>query len=494
MKTRMSRRREEVELKLALPVSQAARLEGQLAQLPVLQGCKKTQLHLHNVYWDTPDQVLRKHQMVLRLRRFGSDNKPQWVQTLKMGGSNVSALSRRGEWEVPVSGAKLSLEALQGSPWSDVDPDGVIFNALAPCFVTTFERTSWQVHGANDSRIEVSLDVGRITANHQHATICELELELLEGQPPALFEMARHIACAIPTIPLSMSKAERGYALAEGSLRQPVRSHPPGLTSEMSLTFAAACLLREMLSQFTANLVLLRHSNAPELVHQARVGWRRFRSALRLFRPAWVGVEPPSWQALHPLLKHLGELRDLDVAVVDTLPRLAAAYAAGDFRRENRWQAMQKTLTQAAMRRRRAVLRTLAQPAVGVALLSLVAWLENLSHQPVPGKGGRDVKASLRRWARHRMARLHHRLSAKSDKAGDLESQHRVRILAKRLRYGVESLQPLLAQRHAQSWYQQATTLQAKLGWTRDVMQAAVLAESLGVDADIIAFLRGVKG
>lgn len=493
MKTLVSRRREEVELKLALPVSRAARLESQLARLPVLQGCKKTQVHLHNVYWDTPDQFLRQHQMVLRIRRFGSDKNPQWVQTMKMSDSNVSALSRRGEWEVPVPGASPSLDALQDSPWLDFDPDRVIFNALAPCFVTAFERTSWQVHGANDSCIEVSLDIGRITVNHQHAAICELELELLEGQPAALFEIAHHIACVMPTIPLSMSKAERGYALADGSLFQPVRSYPPSLTSEMSLTFAAAYLLREMLSQFTVNLVLLRNSKAPELVHQARVGWRRFRSALRLFRPAWVGVEPPSWQALHPLLKHLSELRDLDVAVVDTLPRLAAAYAAGDLRRQDRWQAMQQTLRHAGMRRRRAVLRTLAQPAVGVALLSLVAWLENLSHQPVPGKGVRDVKTSLRRWARHRMARLHHRLSAKSEHAGTPESQHRVRILAKRLRYGIESLQPLLAERRAQSWYGQATTLQASLGRARDVMQAAVLAESLGVDADIIEFLRGVK-
>jgi CHAD domain-containing protein len=45
------------------------------------------------------------------------------------------------------------------------------------------------------------------------------------------------------------------------------------------------------------------------VVHQARVGWRRFRSALRLFKPVFAGGELPSWQALKVMLSFLGELR-----------------------------------------------------------------------------------------------------------------------------------------------------------------------------------------
>lgn len=38
---------------------------------------------------------------------------------------------------------------------------------------------------------------------------------------------------------------------------------------------------------------------------------------------------------------------------------------------------------------------------------------EEVEFKLVSGKGVRDVKNSLRRWARHRMARLHHRVVSK---------------------------------------------------------------------------------
>lgn len=187
------RRPEEIELKLALPASDPVGLEMKLASLPALVRRKPVHLHLHNTYCDTPDQKLRQQRMALRLRRVDSELNPQWVQTLRMGASDDSALSQRGEWETAVSGAELDLAALPAAPWSDIDPDGSLFRVLAPSLVTRFDRSSWTVRKPGGTVVAVSLDVGQIVAEDRSVPLCELELELLAGQPATLFALAQQI-------------------------------------------------------------------------------------------------------------------------------------------------------------------------------------------------------------------------------------------------------------------------------------------------------------
>ena len=485
-------RSQEIELKLALPTSDPASLVKRLARTPVLARRKAKHLHLHNVYYDTPEQILRRERVTLRLRRVGSEAKPQWLQTLKTGSRGDSALSQRGEWEVPVPTAQLSFKALKATPWSGIDPDSTVFRALTPCFVTTFERTSWLVRRRDGGVVEVALDVGQIVAGDKRAPICELELELKVGQPAALFDIAQQIARTIAVLPANLSKAERGYALAQDSLDMPLRAQPPKLTSNLPLSEAARCVLREMFCQFTANLNALRTSDDPEVMHQARVGWRRFKSAWRLFKPALAADAVPSWQALRPLLTFLGELRDLDVARTDTLPPFADAYTAGDTRRAQAWQAMTQALTHSANLQRKAVRYALQEPAVGAILLATTQWLEGLSAPKEPGDARVKPEVSLRHWARRRIVHLHAQLKLALKDAGSPDSQHRARILAKRMRYGIEALRSLLPKKRSQRWYQQATSLQTSIGATRDVMQAATLVARLEVDRGLVEFLRGV--
>ena len=487
----ISRRSQEIELKLALPTSDPSGLAKQLARTPLLARRKPAHQRLHNVYYDTPEQVLRQERVALRLRRVGSDAKPQWLQTLKMGGRGDSALSQRGEWEVPVPGALLSLGALKATPWSGIDPEGRVFRALAPCFVTTFERTSWVVRRRDGSVIEVALDIGHIAVDNKTTPICELEFELLAGQPVALFEIAQQIARIIAVLPQTMSKAERGYALAQNCLDVPLRALPPKLTPDLPLPEAARRVLREMFCQFTTNLNALRSSDDPEVVHQARVAWRRFRSALRLFKPVLVADAVPSWQALQALLSFLGELRDLDVAQTETLPSLAHAYTADDARRTEAWQAMTQALLHAADLQRKSVRIALQEPAAGAALLAITQWLEGLSALTGPDATETELKLSLRRWARRRIVRLHAQLQIASKDTGNPESQHRARILAKRMRYGIEALRSLLPKKRTKRWYQQATSLQESIGATRDVTQAAVLVAKLQAERGLVDFLRG---
>jgi CHAD domain-containing protein len=110
--------------------------------------------------------------------------------------------------------------------------------------------------------------------------------------------------------------------LASNGIDAPLSTSPPVLWRGMSLHDTAREVLREMLAHCTGNLVAPRQSDDPEVVHQARVAWRRFRSARRLFKPVLAGADMPSLQPLDPLLGLLGEIRDLDVALLETWPRI----------------------------------------------------------------------------------------------------------------------------------------------------------------------------
>lgn len=272
----------------------------------------------------------------------------------------------------------------------------------------------------------------------------------------------------------------------------PVYARPPPLHRKQPVPDAAGCVLREAFAQFTGNLEALRTSEDPEAVHQARVGWRRFKSALWLFKPVLVPPAMAPWQDLQPLLYGLGEVRNLDVALHDTLPPLADAYAAGAPRRVAAWQALIHTLTLAARQQRKAARTTRQHPAIRAALRATAQWLQQLPPQPTQDQASTKQTEELRHWARQRMAQLHDRLQAALKTAADAEGQHRVRILAKRMRYSIEALRPLLPAQRTQRWYQQATALQTRLGAARDVAQASMLVEPWDIDGGLSEFLRGV--
>jgi len=480
---------QEVELKLSLPGSDVADLAKRLARSSALARRKPSQQSLMNIYFDTPDQALRQRGVALRLRRVGSEADPRWLQTLKTSGSGRSALSQRGEWESPVAGPALELAALADTAWSGIDPGGRLFATLAPCFVTRFERTLWLLRQRSGSVVEVALDIGQVEADGKLAPICELELELKAGPPAALFDLARQLGRGVAVLPANRSKAERGFLLAQGTLNRPQRAQLSPMVLPLSRLELAQGVLREMFAHFSQNLDTLRTSNDPEVVHQARVGWRRFRSGVRLFGKTLAVAGPPSWLELQPLLAGLGTQRDLDVAVTETLPALADGFVMGQANQAQAWLAMSTALTHTASVQRQQLGQTLQTPAVGLCLLALTEWLENLT---VSDPAGRVKKDALRRWAKRRTRRLHLRLAQAQASADTPMQQHRVRILAKRLRYGVEALRELLPRQLAEACSKQATQLQSSLGLSRDVARASALVAEHDQDPVIQAYLQGV--
>lgn len=481
----------EIELKFALPALDPVALATSLARLPALVRRKPAHIPLHNVYYDTPEQTLRGKRMALRLRQIGSVDNPQWVQTLKIGGNAESALSQRGEWEQALPVGQINQALLQATPWHDFDPAGLVFDALRPCFITCFERTCWTLKKRDGSCVEVALDIGQVSANNLSTPLCELEIELIRGAPEALFDTARSIARSIPLLPLNVSKAERGYRLAQGSLHAPLRARAPALSDKMDLTEIARTVLREMFLQFSANLATLKMSDDPEVLHQARIGWRRFRSAFKFFGKHVDQSQIPSHAGLRPLLDAIATLRDLDVVAAETLPMLAGPYTAGDAQRQRQWQDLLLALDAELLAQRCKVRRELDEAAVGLALLEMVRWLE-LPWVPTIGSLPDDEPRSVSTWAKRRIERLFNHLNIGAADSPEPLVQHQVRLISKRLRYCIEALRPLLPKRRAERWYHTAVDLQTRIGANRDLIQAIEITTRLRTAEGIVAFLRGM--
>jgi inorganic triphosphatase YgiF len=325
---------------------------------------------------------------------------------------------------------------------------------------------------------------GRSTPLH------ELEIELLEGDPGAVFEAALQIGLHLSLLPLHMSKAERAYRLAEGTLDAPLRARPPALTKEMTFSAVAQTVLRESFLQFTANLYTLRISDAPEVLHQARVGWRRFKSALKLFKQLGPESSLPTRVSLKPLLAHMTELRDLDVAACEVLPAHAEAYQIGDTKHVLSWRAMEEALEQERWRLRTELRKALADPAVGRTLLQITHWIETTAIHRPDGKT-RHKKQGVSAWASKRIAHLAEQVKAIPAKSKDPAVQHQLRILCKRLRYSVENLRTLLPRKRAERWLQTAIHSQTRIGRERDQLQAIAIAKRLQAADGLVQFLRG---
>jgi triphosphatase len=233
----------ETEIKLRVSRATLAALRDH----PLLKKRNKSgweQRELFNQYFDTPERDLAAAKVALRVRRDGE----QFIQTLKTRGQSVAGLSERNEWDWNLAKAKLDLKKLDDSCWpaalAELDK-----KQLVPIFTTDFIREKAEIawgRGKAKVVIEAALDLGKVIAGEGEEEICELELELRQGEPEALLELAAELAADLALMPCDISKAERGYRLFDAgsySLSLPA----PSLSAETSLDDSVAALAWHLL-------------------------------------------------------------------------------------------------------------------------------------------------------------------------------------------------------------------------------------------------------
>ena len=463
----------EVELKFELPPGAHADF-GKLAPLAL---ARPGHARLFAMYFDTPDCDLAKHGMALRLRRSGRT----WKQALKSGASGEGGLHSRDEWEFERPDASIDLALFAHTPLAKLPDAGNLHRQLREVFRVQVKRTTWELEVAPGTRVEVALDSGEVANASGREPVSEVEIEILEGETPELFDFAGRLVEAAPLRPSSVTKAERGYRLARREKPAPVKSRAPALDAAMSPGEAAQAALAAGLSQLQANEAGALATSDPEYLHQMRVATRRLRSALRAFRsvldPAFVRAAD---SGLRAIAQETGAARDWDVLATQTLPAVLAAY--GD-------EGVSRTiLARVAVKRRaarEAMRDALRSTSYARSVLVIARWLA----QPQAAAGS---SANLAAFASRAVARRHRKLLARARHPARLDAaaRHKVRIEAKRVRYIVEGFAPLYPKKPVRAYLKALAQIQEDLGEANDAVVATAYLQDVAMTAASVKLAR----
>ena len=181
---------------------------------------------LENSYLDTADMTVLNRGGSARVRHVSGDNMDYFEQTVKYKGGASSGLHQRYEWNVRTDSSSFSIDRFKNNAGKDGDPVeflDLVFEGLKNtdlmifCF-NSFYRTAYKLKYGN-SLIEACVDSGVIKSplNDETDEICELELELIEGDVNDLTDLTELIVKENECVPLDKSKFMRTLALAMGN-------------------------------------------------------------------------------------------------------------------------------------------------------------------------------------------------------------------------------------------------------------------------------------
>ncbi|KQP44209.1 CHAD domain-containing protein [Pseudorhodoferax sp. Leaf274] len=441
----------EIELKFDIPRAALPALEA------ALRGPGSRRTHLQARYFDTLQGDLAAHGVALRLRKEG----PRWVQTAKaLGDGPVQRL----EHNVDLGPARKSQVAQADPARHAGTPVGrrlqhVLRQAGTP-LVEVYGTDIWratQELQVGTSRIELALDQGRVLAPSpdgglpRSAVVCELELELLEGDVGDLAGVAAEWAARHGLTLSTVTKSERGLRLAHGqSTRAAVKASAPQWTAGSGFPDGATvqrAVVGACLAQILPNASeIAAGSEDAEQIHQLRVGLRRLRTALRELAPLGPGLDADWETALAQAFRALGARRDRQQLQERMQPRLLAAGAP---------PIVLPPAQDSAPSPAEAV-RDSAFQATLVALVGFAAA------QAGTGLAPRDTQRHLRK----RLDRLQQRVRDEGARFEELapEARHSLRKRLKRLRYLAEFVGACFAPRRAAQFTRALEPAQDALG------------------------------
>jgi triphosphatase len=450
----------EVELKLATSKT-GLRKALALPWLRKMAGDGIQRRHLASVYFDTQKLALRDHGVSLRVRRIGEKR----LQTIK---ANSAVPMARAEWEVQIDGDVPELKLARRTALAPIFTDEVAQH-LKPVIETHVERTSMPLR-VDRSEVELAIDEGRVATADSSLAIAEIEIELKHGERGDVAELARKLARQVPLTLGVRAKADWGYALLEGTVNAPMFAEAVALAPSATVADAAVAIGFSCLRQIAANELAVRQED-PEGIHQMRVGLRRLRAALSLFKDMLQNKETDRVKSeLKWLTGQLGPARDTDVFMSKTIApylkhnpkRRAFEMLAHDLERERR----------AGFARAKAAVES---GRFRNLLLECALWLIDGGWH----NDNDDLKRALREqaaagFAEEELARRTRKIRKRVRKLDRLDAmgRHKLRIAVKKVRYAREffiSINPGGMRRKARRKMERALKeLQSALGRLND--------------------------
>lgn len=469
----------EVELKFILDEALSSEFWARVRASNLAQGSPTTKT-LRSIYLDTPEHALKKAGIALRLRRDGR----RWVQTVKTGAELHGGLSQVGEVENPAPGGRVCPEAIPDASVRDAVLHCVNGAPLQPVCETVIRRSARELSLADGTRAELAVDVGQILAGGRSADLREVEIELLAGSAAGLFEIA-HVLFPDGGLKFSrLSKAARGYLLAEeGRIDLPLaprNAEDVPLDGDEIAEHAARNILRECLDQIATNVVVIRKLDDPEGPHQLRIGLRRLRSVFCAYAPV---LESPEMARLNDEARWLGQgvgkLRDLDVVTNEIVQREAGAHPD-----EPGLAALSGMLSRQATEVRQHLRKLLAGARAQAFLIDLARFVETRGWL-VPQDFGQTARLAepVAQLAGRALGKRWKRVGkrARAIETLDTEQRHEFRKELKKLRYAVEFFSSLYPAKRIDPFLKRLKKLQTVFGELNDA--ATVKTVLPGTDA-----------
>jgi triphosphatase len=462
----------ETELKFEIDEACAA---GLIERLSLdAESCRR---RLRTTYFDTPKGCLAKAGFVLRVR----DDGRKQIQTIKQASADGGTL-RRGEWEVEVASGAPDLKAARKTPLKACLKASTIRD-LGPVFVVDVVRAKCDLT-VDGGVIEVALDRGEGRCGGFSTPIREIELELKEGSASVVFAMARELIDEFPLNLSFVSKAERGRLLLDGVAGEAAPGQTPALEPDDTAAHAFRVIANGALAQVASNASILTATRKAEALHQLRVGIRRLRSALTLFRPM---LADPHYDTVRGELKWLaGELddaRDLDVFMATVLqPAIdeAGDEAVADDAREPGFAAFAAAVQVAHDKAYDRALAAIGSTRCRLLLLGALAWIDAGAWCSSPDRHAahwrtRPIKPladDLLRDRRRKVVKTGRKLADLSE-----PQRHKLRIAGKKLRYAAGFFASLYPAGPHRRFGKAASDLQDTLGALTDIAAGRSLVE-----------------
>jgi len=455
-------------LSFAVPAKDLARLK----QLDLLRGGKLAPHRISTTYYDTPELALKARAMALAVRQEGRSV----VETLEALEPSSSDNGERPVWQAPLNRATPDL-----APLAEVDGIGDLAGQRLKKLFTCRVRRDRIVIEPDGAAIALSFDEGTIrTADGRKIPVSEIELELEQGNPQAVFALANALNATARLRVELRSMAARGYDLAARSVHDKAplteRFGQVELRRRMPAEDAFAVLLKRCHAHLLAN-DRAALAGDEEGVHQMRVALRRMRVVLRQFK-SLLPPEQLAWAVgeVKWLAASLGKARNWDV-FAELVGRVGKAFPADeDLKALARAMAREKRAAYAAMR------RALATRRYTEFSLRLMGWIETRSWRR---SGALD--ASIRQTAvvgklADAVLEKRYKQAKKGAKAFDrlgTPGRHRFRIALKKLRYAADSFSSIYRSADVRRYIKRLQALQDDLGELNDIATSERLIRGL---------------
>ena len=222
----------------------------------------------------------------------------------------------------------------------------------------------------------------------------------------------------------------------------------------------------------------MRAGHGAEALHQTRVGLRRLRSALTLFRPM---LADPRFDAvageLKWLAKALDDARDLDVFLAAAIQPSPADGADGE-----RFDAFVTTLREARAEAYDRALAAIDSGRCRLLFLDTLAWIDAGAWCDSPALEAvhwraRPIKALANELLESRWRKLIKK--GRKLEALSVAERHKLRIAGKKLRYAAGFFASLYPAKAHKRFSQAASALQDALGALTDIAAGRSLMERI---------------